>query len=111
MAAVVHHGGSGTTAAAAVAGIPQIIVPHALDQFYWAHRVEKVGIGPRAFASSKLTAERLARSIRRATTDADIVNRAGQLGARMSVSQGLARAVETVDHLSKSFRTKNSHLH
>ena len=35
VAAVVHHGGSGTTATAARAGVPQVIVPHILDQFYW----------------------------------------------------------------------------
>jgi vancomycin aglycone glucosyltransferase len=48
VAAAVHHGGAGTTTAAFRAGIPQVIVPHVLDQFYWARRVELLGIGPRA---------------------------------------------------------------
>ena len=39
MALVVHHGGAGTTATAAKAGVPQIIIPHILDQFYWAERI------------------------------------------------------------------------
>src|SRR5207248_1968448 len=39
VAAVVHHGGAGTTHAAALAGVPQVIVPHLLDQFGWAHRI------------------------------------------------------------------------
>jgi vancomycin aglycone glucosyltransferase len=45
MAAVVHHGGAGTTAAASRAGVPQVIVPMFSDQFYWADRVDSLGIG------------------------------------------------------------------
>jgi len=45
VAAIVHHGGAGTTTAAAMAGKPQLIVPHMYDQYYWAHRVEQLGIG------------------------------------------------------------------
>ena len=45
-AAVVHHGGAGTTTTAARAGTPQIIVPHVMDQFYWADRVRLLGLGP-----------------------------------------------------------------
>ncbi|CAM9245428.1 unnamed protein product, partial [Phaeothamnion confervicola] len=43
--AAVHHGGSGTTAAALRAGIPQVICPMAFDQFFWAERVEYLGYG------------------------------------------------------------------
>jgi vancomycin aglycone glucosyltransferase len=45
VAAVVHHGGAGTTTAAALAGVPQIVVPNHYDQHYWAQRVDKLGIG------------------------------------------------------------------
>jgi vancomycin aglycone glucosyltransferase len=45
-AAVLHHGGAGTTTTAARAGTPQIIVPHVMDQFYWADRVRLLGLGP-----------------------------------------------------------------
>jgi UDP:flavonoid glycosyltransferase YjiC (YdhE family) len=44
--AVVHHGGAGTTTSVARAGRPQLIVPHLLDQFYWAGRVRALGLGP-----------------------------------------------------------------
>ncbi|MEW5726023.1 MAG: glycosyltransferase, partial [Thermodesulfobacteriota bacterium] len=56
LAAVVHHGGAGTTATAARAGAPQIIVPHFFDQFYWAERIFRVGLGPKAMPRPKLTA-------------------------------------------------------
>lgn len=45
VAAVVHHGGAGTTAAAARAGRSQIIVPRLYDQFYWSQRVQQLGVG------------------------------------------------------------------
>jgi vancomycin aglycone glucosyltransferase len=45
VAAVVHHGGAGTTHAAARAGVPQVILPQHYDQHYWAGRVQQLGIG------------------------------------------------------------------
>lgn len=45
VAAVVHHGGAGTTTTAARAGAPQVVVPQAADQPYWAGRVAGLGIG------------------------------------------------------------------
>ncbi len=45
VAAVVHHGGAGTTTAATRAGAPQVVVPQAADQPYWAGRVADLGIG------------------------------------------------------------------
>ncbi|WP_416986521.1 glycosyltransferase [Streptomyces sp. T028] len=45
VAAVVHHGGAGTTTTAARAGAPQVVVPQAADQPYWAGRVAALGIG------------------------------------------------------------------
>ncbi len=45
VAAVVHHGGEGTTTTAARAGVPQVLVPQMADQPYWAGRVADLGIG------------------------------------------------------------------
>lgn len=45
VAAVVHHGGAGTTTAAARAGVPQVVIPQIVDQPYWAQRVQDLGIG------------------------------------------------------------------
>jgi UDP:flavonoid glycosyltransferase YjiC (YdhE family) len=44
-AAVVHHGGMGTTARALAAGIPQLILPFAFDQVDNATRVKRLGVG------------------------------------------------------------------
>ncbi|MET7765862.1 glycosyltransferase [Streptomyces sp. NPDC005336] len=45
VAAVVHHGGAGTTTTATRAGAPQVVVPQIVDQPYWAGRVADLGIG------------------------------------------------------------------
>src|SRR5712692_8832413 len=45
VAAVVHHGGAGTTTAAARAGVPQVVIPQHYDQRYWAQRIDHLGIG------------------------------------------------------------------
>ena len=45
VAAVVHHGGAGTTHAATRAGAPQVLIPQHYDQHYWAGRVQQLGIG------------------------------------------------------------------
>jgi vancomycin aglycone glucosyltransferase len=45
VAAVMHHGGAGTTTTAALAGVPQAVVPQVVDQPYWAGRVAALGIG------------------------------------------------------------------
>ncbi|WP_410567333.1 nucleotide disphospho-sugar-binding domain-containing protein [Amycolatopsis sp. cmx-4-61] len=45
MAAVVQHGGAGTTTVAARAGAPQVVVVQTVGQPYWAGRVAELGIG------------------------------------------------------------------
>jgi vancomycin aglycone glucosyltransferase len=59
VAAVVHHGGAGTTTLAALAGAPQVVIPQMYDQHYWARRVREIGIGvahaPGAPATESLT--------------------------------------------------------
>ncbi len=49
VAAVVHHGGAGTTSAGLRAGVPSIIVPFFADQPFWGQRVADLGVGPRRF--------------------------------------------------------------
>jgi len=63
VAAVVHHGGAGTTAAAARAGVPQVITPMFSDQFYWGHRVVDLGVGA-TIPHAAITEESLTASLR-----------------------------------------------
>jgi len=96
VAAVVHHGGAGTTANALRAGVPQVVVPHILDQFYWADRVRRLGVGPPAPSMRKLDVARLARAIRTAAQSAGLRDRAHETATQIE-REGLARAVGTIE--------------
>lgn len=65
VAAVVHHGGAGTTTAAARAGVPQVVIPQAYDQHYWARRVHDLGIGT-AHAPGAPTTDSLTNALKHA---------------------------------------------
>jgi len=67
VAAVVHHGGSGTTTTAARAGAPQVVVPQAADQPYWAGRVADLGVGA-AHDGPAPTTESLSAALKTALT-------------------------------------------
>jgi vancomycin aglycone glucosyltransferase len=63
VAAVVHHGGAGTTTAATRAGVPQVIVPQLYDQFYFADQLGRLGIGT-AHAPGVPTADSLVAALK-----------------------------------------------
>ncbi len=96
MAAVVHHGGAGTTAAGLRAGVPSIVIPVFGDQPFWGRRVAELGVGPAPIARKQLTVERLAAAIETALSDQDMGRRAAALGEQIQVEDGLARAAEIV---------------
>jgi UDP:flavonoid glycosyltransferase YjiC (YdhE family) len=60
VAALVHHGGIGTTIQALAAGVPQLVVPMSFDQPDNAHRVERLGVGrvlrPREYVGGRVSA-------------------------------------------------------
>jgi vancomycin aglycone glucosyltransferase len=63
VAAVVHHGGAGTTAAAVLAGRAQLVIPHVMDQFAWGRRVHRLGLGPKPLRRWSLNAARLRKHV------------------------------------------------
>ena len=96
-AAVVHHGGAGTTASGLRAGIPSILVPIMGDQLLWAQRVEELGVGPKPIPRSRLTAERLAEAIRQAVNDPSVCQRSTALGKKIRAEDGVGEAVKIID--------------
>jgi vancomycin aglycone glucosyltransferase len=97
VAAVVHHGGAGTTTAAACAGRPQVIVPHVYDQFYWAHRVEALGVGVEAPTTAELSVAGLTNALR-ACMLPDVATRAQALADRVEL-RGARIAAERLINL------------
>lgn len=84
VAAVVHHGGAGTTTAAARAGRAQVIVPHHYDQYYWAHRVQQLGVGTSGPTRDDLTANALSSTLRECLRP-EVAVRAQTLASRMEL--------------------------
>lgn len=96
MAAVVHHGGAGTTAEGFRAGVPSVVVPFIVDQPFWGARVKALGVGPAPLPRKRLTAENLACAIDIAATDAGIKRRATALGEALRAEDGMHNAVGVV---------------
>jgi sterol 3beta-glucosyltransferase len=91
VAAVVHHGGAGTTGAGLRAGRPTVIVPHAVDQPFWARAVHARGASPRPLSPARLDARRLADAVSQALAD-PIAGRAAALGRTLRREDGVAAA-------------------
>ncbi len=98
--AVVHHGGVGTTVAAARAGLPQVAVPMGFDQPETAAMIERKRIGMQV--PWRRRHQRLAHVIEQTLADVDIRNRAKVIGEAIRASDGTAQtadALEGVEHV------------
>jgi vancomycin aglycone glucosyltransferase len=93
VAAVVHHGGAGTTIAAALAGAPQVVIPQIYDQHYWARQVRDLGIGT-AHAPGVPTAQSLTAALRHALQP-DVAGRARSIAPAIR-RDGASTAAENV---------------
>jgi sterol 3beta-glucosyltransferase len=97
MAAIVHHGGAGTTGAALRAGKPSVVTPFITDQHAWARLLFARGLAPAPLPHRLLTADALASAIRTALSDAAMRERAAAIGATVRAENGLARAVAAIE--------------
>jgi UDP:flavonoid glycosyltransferase YjiC (YdhE family) len=99
MAAIVHHGGSGTSGFSFRSGVPSLIIPFGFDQFYWGLRAAELGIGPAPVPFRQLTAGRLAKAIHQAVSDVAMHQRAAIVGKALRQENGVAKAVEVVERM------------
>ena len=98
LAALVHHGGIGTTAQALAAGLPQGVVPFAHDQFDNAARLVKRGVGLRLSARSSVRqwAATLDRLLRDPSIAAACQRDAGLMVEDGNAAQRIAELIEAV---------------
>lgn len=97
MAAIVHHGGSGTTGAALASGRPQVVCPFVADQPFWGQRMHAVGVAPAPQPQRRLTSDSLAEAIHLASTDLAMKTNAATLGRQVSDESGVATAVKILE--------------
>jgi sterol 3beta-glucosyltransferase len=95
MAAVVHHGGAGTTAAGLRAGVPSIIIPHGNDQFAWGRRIYELGVGSKPIPRKKLTSENLSGAINFVLAK-EIKDAAKDLGTKIQSETGAESAAKII---------------
>ena len=97
MAAVVHHGGAGTTAAGLMAGCPTVVVSFFGDQSFWGWRVRELGVGPKWIPRKKLSVDKLAAAIQQAVTDQAMGERAASVGELIRAENGVEKAVKLIE--------------
>jgi sterol 3beta-glucosyltransferase len=95
-AAVVHHGGAGTTHAASRAGVPSIIIEHVTDQAFWGGVLHRAGIAPPLLHRRSVTAAKLARAIRTVLESSSMREKARRVGESMRKEDGVKRAIELI---------------
>lgn len=91
--AAVHHGGSGTTGATLRGGLPTIIKPFFGDQFFYAFRVEEIGVG---IALRKLNGKSLAKALKVATSDIKMIEKAKRVSEKIRNEHGVLSAIEAI---------------
>ncbi len=101
MAAVVHHGGAGTTAAGLRAGKPTVVVPFFADQPFWGWQVYQSGAGPKPIPRKKLTADKLAKAIQKTVNDSTMRSKTAEIGNGISTEDGIAEAIKVVERIIK----------
>ncbi|MGR9052382.1 MAG: glycosyltransferase, partial [Gammaproteobacteria bacterium] len=96
-AAVVHHGGAGTTHSAALCGRPSIVVPFMDEQLFWGRTLEKLGMAAEPLPAKKADAERLASRIRTILSNEQYSLNARKIGEAISRRRGVENAVESIE--------------
>ncbi|RKP44155.1 glycosyltransferase [Trinickia fusca] len=104
---VIHHGGSGTTHSATRAGVPSVVVPFAGDQFFWANRLERLGVAGKPVLGKRIRSEDLARAIAFADRE-EVRARSTAIGAKMAGEDGLRHAVRTIERLMADSRVRET---
>jgi sterol 3beta-glucosyltransferase len=93
---ILHHGGAGTTGAAAAAGVPSSAIPFSADQAFWARQIQRLGLGPAAPPARRLTRERLEAVLKAALGDPSYARRARFVGDQLRGEDGVAAAVRVI---------------
>ncbi|MER6025873.1 glycosyltransferase [Streptomyces sp. NPDC001851] len=101
LAAVVHHAGAGTTAAALRAGVPAVPVPVTADQPFWAARLAAIGAATEPLPFAALSVGRLAEALDRAVRRQTYSRAAATAAARLAGEDGAGRVRKAVEQLAQ----------
>lgn len=102
LAAVVHHAGAGTSAAALRAGVPAVTVPVSADQPFWAARLAALGAAADPIPFRSLTAERLAAALDQVVRHQTFTRAATSGAHHMTTEDAATRTRKTIQHLTNT---------
>ena len=97
VAAVVHHGGAGTSAAGLRAGKPTLVIPFGGDQPFWGDRVYQMGCGPKPIRRELITVRNLTKALIQLTTREEYRTAAGDISHALKAERGVQRAADVVE--------------
>ena len=106
-AAFVHHGGVGSTSQAMLAGVPQVLMPLAHDQFDNAERIQSLGIGD-SIPSPRFTGPRLTRALKPLLESSAIANSCRQVAERLAKRDGVRRSADAIEKRVLEGRLENN---
>jgi UDP:flavonoid glycosyltransferase YjiC (YdhE family) len=98
-AAVVHHGGAGTTQSATLAGKPSIVIAHISEQEHWANELRRIGVAGKLTTRRSVTAQQLAERIKVLRPEMQL--RAAAVARAMAAENGVAKAVALINERMK----------
>lgn len=101
-AAVIHHGGAGTTAKGLMAGVPNIILPFTSDQPFWGRQVHALGAAPQPIPARSLTVKKLIDAIQQCLADPSMRTNAQRIGRGIEQEDGLTQAVKIIEETLKT---------
>lgn len=100
VAAVVHHGGAGTTHAGLLAGKPTLIIPFVVDQFHWGEIVYRLGCGPKPLAAKRFSQQSFVQAIQQLLDTESFRAEAKKLSEKMEHENGIQKMLDTIRHLA-----------
>jgi UDP:flavonoid glycosyltransferase YjiC (YdhE family) len=106
--AALHHGSWVTTHFAAQAGIPQLVLPQASDQYLWANVVSKNGLGPKGVDMNRMKTRKLSSAIEQLTQRQEYESNARAFGQRVSEIDGAKNALRLFERLEGRLQAKKS---
>ncbi|QCH24310.1 glycosyltransferase [Mycobacteroides salmoniphilum] len=109
MAAVAHHCGAGTAAAALRAGIPSVPVPGIMDQPFWAHRLRHIGAACAPLPRTSLRADELSASITEVIAESRYRQETQRLSRLIRDEDGIGAAVDIIAAMLDATTTKGAH--
>ena len=102
--AAVHQGSWIMTHLAAQAGVPQMILPQASDQYLWSDRISRLGLGPKGVDMNRLKPSKLSAAIEELTQRQEYEFNARALAQRVSQIDGAENAVRLFERLEHRLR-------